>query len=500
MARSVAPRGLPPNDHDLSARKSPRQRPPPRYHTSVGFFDSLLGKKSSPSPRPAGYKPAPAPAARAAPAPEPDETVAAGNAAAALTGQTEVKVQHAPQPTLDLGEALVSAREHLEKKDLPAALQLYEQIVHSGVDLAEPLATISGDLGATGHIEALVEFAAPLYHPEQHGAATGLNLLQAYLHLRNDAAAQQLLDLLESLREPGLQDRLDGFRTATNRLRAERAAEALQAPPSNAANISLVTISKPIWTYGLEQGENALPTKHGRERALAFMPIALVGDGVEENHPAPVDHPLAPLARGLPLAMAEYCWYSPDYRPLAVTGVDPQKQIFLPPRAFGGEQAQGLFAGSATPVSHAVGGLIRAGAAGVVASAELTIWDVKKARAITTLRAEGPDAVAKVWTQLLTPVKHGPAPFPYAPPADPVAHAIALDHVLHFFLADKKVFPLEHLGEFAERLTALAAYAAAYPAAAVPRMIFMAALRQCTALGLEVPAEVLAAAQELERQ
>jgi len=411
-----------------------------------------------------------------------------------------VRVQHATSHPIDVGEALVLAREHLEIKDLPAALQLYEQIVHSGVDLAEPLATLSGDLGATGHIEALAEFVAPLYHPDQHGAAAGLNLLQAYLHLRDDAGAQQLLDLLEALGDPGLRDRLDGFRTATHQLRAERAAEALQAPPSKAADVALVTISKPVWTYGLEHGDNALPTKHGRERCLAFLPIALTGEGIEANCQAPASHPLAPLARGLALAMAEYCWYSAEYRPLAVTGVDPQKQIFLPPRALGGEQARGLFSDGATPVTHAVGGLIRTGAGGLVAAAELTIWDVKKGRALTTLRAEGPDAVSKVWTQLLTPVKQGPAPLQYAPPADPVAHAVALDHALHFFLADKKVLPLENLGPVAERLAALAAYATAQPSAVVPRLILVAALRQCTALGLAVPPEVLAAAQQLEPQ
>jgi hypothetical protein len=462
----------------------------------VGFFDSLLGRKSSPS----AFRPVQPPAA-ADPAPDtpadvpPDPTLPFGNA---VSGQAETHVQHTPQIQIDIPEALGLAREHLDRRDLPAALQLYEQIVHSGADLAAPLATISGDLGATGHIEAMIDFVAPLYDPERHGSATGLNLLQACLHLRNDAAAQQQLDVLRALGDPGLADRLDGFQTALTQLRSERAAEALQAPPVKSAHVSLVTISKPVWTYGLEHGENCLPTKHGRERRIAFLPIALTGVGVEKNSPAPPDHPLAPVARGLPLALAEFCWFSPDYQPIAVVGVDPQQQIFLPPRAFGGEQARDLLTKERNElIGHAVAGTIQAGPDGTIAAAELTIWDAKKGRLVTTLRAEGPDALQVVWQKLLSPVKHGPAPIEYAPPADPAAHASALNHALYFFLADKKVLPVERVAPHEIHLTALATYAETH-ATLVPRLTFLGAIRQCTTLGLGVPPDVTAVFERIQ--
>ena len=82
-------------------------------------------------------------------------------------------------------------------------------------------------------------------------------------------------------------------------------------------------------------------------------------------------------------------------------------------------------------------------------------------------------------------------------PADPVAHAIALDHVLHFFLAEKGVLPPEKLAPHAPRLTALADYANAHTYSAVPRLALFAALHHCQALGLEIPPEAAATAERL---
>lgn len=458
----------------------------------MGFFASLFGQKTSPAPRPA-VAASPAPARSGQPA---------RASSGPLPGPESIATQPRPEGALDVPALLVQARAHLDRQDLPAALQLYEQIAATDGELGGPLTTISGDLGATGHLEALIEFLAPRYDPATHGMAPGLNLLQAYLHRRNAGAAQQLLDLLTPLVTTySMRDRLDGFRCAIAELRA--AAPAEPAPTGPAPDIHLINISRPIWTYGLEQGENTLPTKTARVRQLAVLPIALVGDGVAEGKIAPPDHPLAPVVRGLPLALAEACWFAPAYRPTAVTGIDQEKNLLLAPRAFVAGQVRQLFPSDQDPIDYAIAGTLRAAPGGVIGSLEFVIWDIRKSKLLKTFRLDGPDALARAWPQLLGYIeaaRPGPAPIDYALPADPVAHATALDHVLHFFLAEKGVVPPETLAPHLPRLAALAAYAAAHPDAVVPGLILRAAIRHCEALGLEVPPEIATAAGPAENQ
>ena len=203
----------------------------------MGFFASLFGQKTSPAPRTAvAASPAPTFAGQPAPA-----------SGGPLPGQESLARQPLPEGALEVPALLAQAREHLDRQDLPTALQLYEQIAATDGDLGGPLTTISGDLGATGHLEALIEFLAPRYDPAAHGMAPGINLLQAYLHRRNAGAAQQLLDLLTPLVTTySMRDRLDGFRCAIAELRAAAPAEPTPAGP--APDIQLINISRPIWT------------------------------------------------------------------------------------------------------------------------------------------------------------------------------------------------------------------------------------------------------------
>ena len=454
----------------------------------MGFFSSLFGQKPSPAPR----QPAPAHPVASEPAPAAPLGSAFGETGAA------VPTPLAPAGDLDVPALLDEARALLDKQDLPAALQLYEQIAAADMDLAEPFTRISGDLGATGHIDALIEFLTPRYEPALHGLPPGINLIQAYLHRRNAVAAQEVLDLVAPLVTTySMRDRIDGFRCAILELRANAPAEPPAAPTG--VDINLINISKPIWTYGLEQGENLLPTKNHRVRALAVAPFALVVEGAAEGKMAPADHPLASLARGLPFALAEACWFAPAYRPLALTGLDQEKELLRLPRAFRAEQLSQLFPKRETPLDYAISGTVRASAAGELLAAEFTIWDIRKHKLLKTLRHEGADAVARLWPVLLGYIeaaKPGPAPFDYALPADPAAHAVALDHVLHFFLAEKAVLAPEKLAPHDQRLAALAAYATAQGEAQVPRLLLQAALRHCATLGLAVPPEIAALAEQ----
>jgi len=467
----------------------------------VGFFASLFGQNKTPAPRPAALSRATG-AARAehTTAGTPSQPVEANSAT--QPDPTAVPLDR-PIAASAVPEMLAAARAHLDNKDLPAALQLYEQIAAADIDLAEPLTRISGDLGATGHIDALIEFLSPRYSPELHGLQPGINLLQAFLHRRNPGAAQQLLDLLIPLVTTySMRDRLDGFRCAIEKLRAEFPAEPPAAPADGATNINLINISKPIWTYGLPEGENLLPTKNPRTRTLAILPIALVGDGVSPGKVAPADHPLAATVRGLTFALAEACWFVPAYRALGVTGLDPDKNLLILPQAFRSGQVRQLFPREKEPVDYAITGTIQAAPGGAVAATEFSIWNIQKDKLLKTLRLDGADSIARAWPLLLGYIeaaKPGTAPLPYVLPADPVAHAVALDHVLHFFLAEKGVLPREKLVPHIPRLAALATYASTHAEGTVPRLALVAALHHCQALSLEIPPEVAATAEELSK-
>ncbi len=195
----------------------------------MGFFDRF-SSGSKPQPKP---EPTPVPAA--APA---DKPAIAGNVI----------------------PRMAEARAKLEAKDLPAAVAIYQEVLASAGARPDILVTLSGELGQRGHVRELIELVAPHYDAQRHGPATGINLLQAYLALRLIEPAQHLLDILFSLGKPELEERLFGFSNAIGELMAghesaaptpEQIAGSGDAPAEN--KVSLASISKPIWIYGLEE-------------------------------------------------------------------------------------------------------------------------------------------------------------------------------------------------------------------------------------------------------
>jgi hypothetical protein len=218
----------------------------------MGFLDRLTGKK------PAAAAPQPVVSVPPAAAPAAPVPVAPGN----------------------VMPRLVSARERLEAKDLPAALAIYEEVLAVAGERADVLVTISADLGINGFTREIVELVAPRYDADRHGPATGLNLLQAYLALRNADAAQHVLDILFGLNRPELEDRLHGFSNAIAELIHTDQVPLDAAAPGGATEppkINMVSISKPMWYYGLEALPGVLPAKAERIRRVAFTQLALPG-------------------------------------------------------------------------------------------------------------------------------------------------------------------------------------------------------------------------------
>jgi hypothetical protein len=363
-------------------------------------------------------------------------------------------------------------------------LAIYEELLHTSGDRADVLVALSGDLGSCGHVDQIVELVAPRYDAERHGPATGLNLLQAYLATHNTTAAQHLLDILFGLKQPELEERLHGFSNALAELiAAERRGQLTPQAgvgsdrddaPAPLKTIHLVSISRPIWSYGLEGVNNLLPPKEGRKRRVSFAQLALPDEPDWLQRMSKPEDDLARLSRGLPLWLSETLYFCPHYTPNAAI-------------AMVGKEHYGLFASEWTTdnirqlVDTTDGGLDyvftgalrhRSGDYDLV----LRLWEIKKFRERKVFNLHFTPATANaeltaLQEQLRAFMEFAPYPadtgLTYSPPPNPFAWCDTLGVSLSFFLAEKAVLPKEQIAAPAETLARVAARAATSEAASL---------------------------------
>ena len=409
----------------------------------MGLFDRLLGKNVSapPPPAPAAAEPAVAP----------------------------------PAEPVTVLPRLAAARACLDAKDLPGALALYEQVLAEAGERADVLVTVSGDLGRHGHVQQIVELIAPRYDAERHGPATGLNVLQAYLVLHNAEAAQHVLDILFSLHRSELEERLHGFSNAIADLLEEQRRGLLAPPPDGSAagivapHISLITVSKPIWFYGLEPlAAEILPPKEGRLRRVAFAPLAVPADpetGEALKNPA---NELGRLARALPCWLTETLYFCPHYAPLSVVALLDDQQNGNQYAFFGREWTTDNIRQLVDVTKDGIDFVVTSALSRDAGDYELVLrlWEVKKFRERKQFAAHWTSATAdaeltKLHAELRQFMECTPYPagvgLAYAPPVAPRAWLDTLDASLGLFLADKNMLPAARLappGEDFDRVAA----------------------------------------------
>lgn len=417
-------------------------------------------------------------------------------------------------PTLS---RLRAAREKLDARDLPGALAIYEEVLAGSGERGDVLMTISGDLGSTGHPEAIVELISPRYDPERHGPAPGINLLQAYLAVGNAPAAQHLLDLLFSLKRPELEERLHGFSRAITELvlqasahgsfeatlsalerrgvdaeQAEQSGRAVPAPPK----VALASVSRPIWAYGLEGVADLLPPKQAKLRRVAFAQLSLPGLPNPEAVEADPGHELARLARGLPMWLAETFYFSPHYAPVAALSHRELPDGFRRPMIFGQEwspaNVRELADSSTEGVDYLFIGSLQSRAGDYEAA--LRVWEVRKfrERKLFTARwtpATADAALAGLQREIRRYMEWSAYPdgagLAYAEPASPRAWLDVLESSLELFFAGKGVISPPSL---ADPLPVLKAFAPMASAGAAASLAWLTLLSRALALGL--PAEV----------
>jgi tetratricopeptide (TPR) repeat protein len=210
------------------------------------------------------------------------------------------------------------ARHALEAGDIDAARHLYQQVLGIGTFDAHALTMMSGDLGNHGEIEAVIELVGPIYNPAVHAPMAGFNLLRAYHHTGRLEQGEALLAKLYALGHPQIKERLDqaaaAFMAVSNSCarRQPLAAEQLQ--------ISMRTISAPIWHYGLRNPEWLFANKADDAPQIGFSTLAMPGTGVGYAESQQEDH-LGRLTRSIPLYLAECAHYWSDFATLTVITV-----------------------------------------------------------------------------------------------------------------------------------------------------------------------------------
>jgi hypothetical protein len=389
----------------------------------MGFFDRLAGKKNE-APPPA------APVQPAAPGAEPEKPATAGGVLPRLN----------------------AARERLDSHDLPGALAIYEEVLASAGARADVLVSLSGELGSHGYARELIELVAPRYDAQKHGPAAGLNLLQAYLATRDLDSAQHLLDLLFALQRPELEQRLLGFSNVIADLMAAVEVDTAAAP-SGENKISMVTISKPMWFYGLETAApQLLPRKEGRLRRVVFAQCSLPGLENDAERAARPEDALGRLSRGLPLWLADTFHYSAGYDPVAALGLTSARHYALFPVEWLAENVRQVHETTAGGLDYAVTGALRNRNEDF--ELHLRIWEVKKSRELKSIVVRWDPATADAVLRQLLEQLRGYMEWTALPPgnglafaeaAAPLAYAHALGSALTLFLGEKDLLAPEQV-------------------------------------------------------
>jgi hypothetical protein len=317
--------------------------------------------------------------------------------------------------------------------------------------------------------------------------AAGINLIQAYLSVRDADSARHVLDILFALQKPELEDRLHGFSNAIAELithgdvRAipEFTGQAGEGGAPQPVGVAVVTLSRPVWAYGLESFADILPKKEGKLRRVAFTQLALPGAYVDVGSAmkAPEDE-IGRLSRALPLWFAETFYFSPLYSSIAAFGcmhdIDGSRRPAIFTEDWTVENLKKLVETTTDGLDYIFTGSLRREGEEMVF--HLKVWEVKKFRERKEIVARWTAATADAELTKLheyvrafmewTPYPEGAA-IPYSPPSSPTAWLEALGTLLGLFLVEKNLLPKDQLAALPPVFDTFAPHAFSPPASSL---------------------------------
>jgi tetratricopeptide (TPR) repeat protein len=229
------------------------------------------------------------------------------------------------------------ARYALERGDLAAATQLYEEALGRASPVPpDLLMQMSGDLGNRGQTQLLVQLTQPRFDLQAHGLMVGNNLLRAYIELGMLAEARKLLEQLYAQQRPDWREHLMHWEQKLDE--AQKRYGEVTAP----LEVVVMKLDQPIWTRGTLGFEAVLPVKAASAPRVHF--VCGSGEAGEEQGGKVVSQPtneLGRLSRALPMFLAEEVYLRSNARTAFllpwmkqggfILSARPWTQDFLPP-------------------------------------------------------------------------------------------------------------------------------------------------------------------------
>ncbi len=293
----------------------------PNLDNGLGWYVAMQAEKAALAGiDPAGIDPASVDPAAAG---QPDQQAGERAARAALERVAAMPASWRAQLWLARGEL---APNNPDGKGLAAARPLYTQALERMPRPVPPdfLMQMSGDLGGSGNLPALLEFTAPHYQPEFHGLPVGNNLIKAYVDTGDLAAAAAIKDQLFNLNRPDWKDALTFWDGEIARRRASVGMPpVVRAPQSTRPElqqnstpaqpqqmqIGLLRIDGPIWLPPQSPARGMFAPKPASAPTVTFLGGTAEPPEAIQSAPAEIQAQLAEalgrLTRSLPLFFAE---------------------------------------------------------------------------------------------------------------------------------------------------------------------------------------------------
>ncbi|MCU5773982.1 tetratricopeptide repeat protein [Erwiniaceae bacterium BAC15a-03b] len=198
------------------------------------------------------------------------------------------------------------ARHHLEQKDVEAARTLYTEVLAGGLFDGSSLMMISGDLGRNDQIPLMIELVAPAYDEHKYDPMAGINLLRAYQQLGDADEGEKLLARMYALGFAPIKQHLDQSAQAFQQIRRQ-ATPNIPVDPDK-LNISTLSLTQPIWHYGLCKADWLFKRKPEGAQSVGFFALGKIADeaaGAESQR----EDDTGRMTRAIPLYFAEATHY-----------------------------------------------------------------------------------------------------------------------------------------------------------------------------------------------
>lgn len=206
---------------------------------------------------------------------------------------------------------MLLASVYLKQNDIEDAKPLISYVLENTDDVGSALATISGDLGQNRFINELIEIICPIYSVEKHGYMAGLNILRAFLLTNDFEQGEKLIGELFKLNRPDLKPQLMYFAGEFDKLKNEEFRGNAAEPSKN--DIDIISFTKPLWYYGLNDPNWLLETKESGIK-IGFLSLSYKNLMEKQENNLEQEDEIGRLTRSLPLYLSETLYLDTDMR------------------------------------------------------------------------------------------------------------------------------------------------------------------------------------------